>query len=63
MGLLGQRKLVRTTFDNIKSLEALTVERLNEIIAEHPGRIALDFPVSFKDFEEWAADKEGIPRY
>jgi hypothetical protein len=40
----------------IKSLDALTVERLNEIIVEQAGRITFDFPVFFENFEEWATN-------
>ncbi|CZR52898.1 uncharacterized protein PAC_02775 [Phialocephala subalpina] len=61
--LTGRPKGLDTPFDGIKSLEALTVERLNEIIAKQAGRITLEFPVSFEDFREWAVGKEEIGRY
>ncbi|CZR50569.1 uncharacterized protein PAC_00443 [Phialocephala subalpina] len=61
--LTGRPEGLDKPFDGIKSLEALTVERLNEIIAKQVGRITLEFPVSFEDFREWAVGKEEIGRY
>jgi hypothetical protein len=61
--LTGKPERLDQPFNDIKSLKELTVERLNDIIAEQAGRITLDFPVSFEDFEEWAVDKVEIGRY
>jgi hypothetical protein len=61
--LTGKPERLEKPFDDIQSLEALTVERLNEIIAEQAGRITLDFPVSFEDFEGWVAGKEEFGGY
>jgi hypothetical protein len=61
--LTGKPERLDKPFDDIQSLEALTVERLNEIIAEQAGRITLDFPVSFEDFEGWTVGKEEIGGY
>jgi hypothetical protein len=61
--LTGKTKRLDKPFDGIQSLEALTVERLNEIIIEQAGRITLDFPVSFKDFEGWTVSEKEIGEY
>jgi hypothetical protein len=61
--LTGKPERLDKPFDGIKSLEALTVERLNEIITEQAGRITLDFPVSFEDFKGWTVGKEEIGGY
>jgi len=61
--LTGKPKRLDKPFDDIRSLEAFTVERLNKIIAEQAGRITLDFPVSFEEFKGWAVGKEEIGGY
>ena len=61
--LTGKPERLDKPFDDIQSLEAFTVERLNKIIAEQAGRITLDFPVSFEEFKGWAVGKEEIGGY
>jgi hypothetical protein len=58
--LTSKPEKLDTPFDGIKSLEAFTVERLNEIIAKKAILITLSFTVSFKDIERWATNKEDI---
>jgi hypothetical protein len=61
--LTSKPKRLDKPFNDIQSLEAFTIERFNEIIAEQASRITLDFPVSFEEFEGWAIGKEEIGGY
>jgi hypothetical protein len=61
--LTSKPKRLDKPFDNIRSLEAFTIERLNKIITEQASRIILDFPVSFEEFEGWTIGKEEIGGY